>query len=125
MSSIYDFVKKQRNSYRSDTITIADGYEFAQYDTLRTIELYHNSRFTTGSTASLGHDKSFFNFCKFRANVAVRATDLDTKDVQIESERIGPKGFAASFILKPQEPQLDEAERLRQFLNGLGQTRAK
>jgi hypothetical protein len=38
MSSIYDFVKKQRDSYRSDTITIADGYEFSQYETLRTIE---------------------------------------------------------------------------------------
>ena len=39
MSSIFEFVKKQRDSYRSDTTTIAEGYEFSQYETLRTIEL--------------------------------------------------------------------------------------
>lgn len=32
-------------------------------------------------------------------NVAVRATDLYTKDVKIESERVTEKSYAASFIL--------------------------
>ena len=49
MSSIYEFVKSQRDSYRSDTIEITDGYEFSQYETLRTIELYHNSKFLSGN----------------------------------------------------------------------------
>jgi hypothetical protein len=39
MSSIYEFVKQQRDNYRSQTIEIAEGYEFSQYQTLRTIEL--------------------------------------------------------------------------------------
>jgi hypothetical protein len=40
MTSIYEFVKEQRDNYSSQTIQIADGYEFSQYETLRTIELY-------------------------------------------------------------------------------------
>jgi hypothetical protein len=28
-------------------VTVADGCEFLQYETLRTIELYHNSKFTS------------------------------------------------------------------------------
>jgi hypothetical protein len=86
MGSIYEFVKEQRDSYRSDTASITDGYDLSQYDTLRT-RLYHNSKFTTGNTDSLGREKPFYNVFKFRVNVATRATDLDTKDVQIQSER--------------------------------------
>ena len=48
MDTIYDFVKTQRTNYRTQTIEVAEGYEFSQYQTLRTIELYHNSKFTTG-----------------------------------------------------------------------------
>jgi hypothetical protein len=45
VSSIYEFVRQQRDDYRSQSITIAEGYAFSQYETLRTIELYYNSRF--------------------------------------------------------------------------------
>ena len=80
---------------------MAEGYDFSQYGTLRTIELYHNSRFLSGNKDSLGREKPFFNICKFRVNVATRATDLDTKDVQIESTRPVSNGYAASFVLNP------------------------
>jgi hypothetical protein len=53
MSTIYEFVKEPRDNYRSQTIEIADGYEFSQYQTLRTIELYHNSKFETGNKDSV------------------------------------------------------------------------
>jgi hypothetical protein len=43
MQTIYEFVRKQRDEYRSQTIEITEGYDFSQYETLRTIELYHNS----------------------------------------------------------------------------------
>jgi hypothetical protein len=56
VTTIYEFAKKQRDSYRSDTIQITEGYEFSQYETLRTIELYDNDRFTTGDKDSLDRD---------------------------------------------------------------------
>ena len=39
-SSIFEFVKEARDNYRSQTVQVADGYEFSQYETLRTIDLY-------------------------------------------------------------------------------------
>ena len=53
MQTIFNFVKEQRTRYRAYTIEIADGYEYSQYQTLRTIELYHNSKFLTGNLDSL------------------------------------------------------------------------
>jgi hypothetical protein len=73
VNSIYEYVKKQRDDYRNKPITITEGYEFSQYETLRTIELYHNSRFLSGNTDSLRREKPFYNICKFRVNVATRA----------------------------------------------------
>jgi len=39
--AIYEFVKHARDEYYSRTIEVVSGYEFSQYETLRTVELYH------------------------------------------------------------------------------------
>ena len=97
MSTIYHFVKERLTLYRSQVIEIVEGYDYSQYQTLRTIELYHNSKFTSGDKDSLGREKPFYNICKFRVNVATRATDMDTKDVKIASEE--PGAYVESFLL--------------------------
>jgi hypothetical protein len=97
VTSIYDFVKQQRDNYRSQTIEITDGYEFSQYQTIRTIELYHNSKFTSGNKDSLGREKPFYNITKFRVNVGTRATDLDAKNVQVFSDNPAAE-YGASFL---------------------------
>lgn len=56
------------------------GYDFSQWETLNRIELYYNSKFESGETDSEGQQKLFLNICKFRALVAAKQTDLDTKD---------------------------------------------
>lgn len=123
--SIYEFVRKQRDSYRSDTIQIADGYDFSQYETLRTIELYHNRRFLSGNKDALGREKPFYNICKFRVNVATRATDLDTKDVQIEAACVTKTSYAESFLLNLKNRNWMKQTRFGVFLNRMGSTRAK
>ena len=123
--TIYDFVKEQRDKYRSEEITVTDGYQFSQYETLRTIELYHNSRFLSGNKDSLGREKPFYNVCKFRVNVAVRATDLDTKDVSIQSDRTTKESYAESFLLNLKNRNWMRQAAFAPFLNRLGQTRAK
>lgn len=125
MQSIYDFVKQQRDNYRTQTIEITPGYEFNQYETLRTIELYHNSRFTTGNKDSLGREKPFYNICKFRVNVATRATDIDTKDVQIDSVRTTEKSATAAFILNLKNRNWMRESGFAPFLNNFGHTRCK
>jgi hypothetical protein len=55
---------------------------------------YDNDRFLSGSADSLDRERPFFNIVSFRKNVAIRAPDLDTKDVQIQSERITKTSYA-------------------------------
>lgn len=65
--------------------------------TLRTIELCHNSRLLTGNKDSLKREKPFFNVTKFRVNIAIRATDIDTNNVDIFNETGG--GYVQSWLL--------------------------
>jgi hypothetical protein len=123
MQSVYEFVKEQRQRYLSETIEIADGYEFSQYQTLRTIELYHNSKFTSGNKDSLGREKPFYNISKFRVNVATRATDINTKDVKIESE--DTDGYTTSFLLNLKNRNWMKQSNFPAFLNRFGFTRSK
>jgi hypothetical protein len=123
MNSIYEFVKQARDDYYSKVIEEVPGYEFSQYETLRTIELYHGSKFKIGSKDSVKREKPFYNICKFRVNVAVRATDLDTKDVLIEADDVG--AYAQSFILNLKNRKWMKASNFAVLLNAMGQARAK
>lgn len=123
MQTIYDFVKSQRDNYRSQTIEITDGYEFSQYQTLRTIELYHNSKFLTSNQDTLKREKPFYNITKFRVNVATRATDLDTKNVKVFSD--DPGEYVASFLLTLKNRNWMKQSAFAVFLNRLGHVRAK
>jgi hypothetical protein len=123
VNSIYEFVKHARDEYFSKSIEVVPGYEFHQYETLRTIELYHNSRFKTSNTDELKREKPFYNICKFRVNVAVRATDLDTKDVVIEADDVG--AYAQSFVLSLKNRKWMKETDFDALLNAMGETRAK
>ena len=123
METIFDFVKEQRTQYRAYTIEIADGYDYSQYQTLRTIELYHNSKFTTGNLDSLKREKPFYNITKFRVNVETRATDIDTKDIQVSSE--ASDGYVQSFILNLRNRNWMKLTNFAAFLNRFGFVRAK
>jgi hypothetical protein len=123
--SIYEFVRQARDDYYSQRIEVVPGYEFSQYETLRTIELYDNSQFLSGNKDSLGREKGFFNITKFRRNVATRATDLDTKDVHPESTRATQKGYIQSFVLSLKNRNWMKEANLATFLNRMGYTRPK
>ncbi|MDQ3817848.1 MAG: hypothetical protein M3362_09170, partial [Acidobacteriota bacterium] len=84
--NIFSFVRDQRQNYQTKKVKITNGYDYNQADTLNLIELYYNSQFATGNLDSNGREKPFYNINKFRVNVATRATDLDVKDIKIESE---------------------------------------
>ena len=93
--SIFGQVAKELQSFKQDKISIAGtennnearvlnrnqkGYLFSQYETLNLIDLYYNSKFETGPMDSEGQRKLFLNICAFRADVASKMIDLDTKD---------------------------------------------
>ena len=97
--SLIGQLQKELNSFFQDKIKIAgvktdnpsaesSGYDFSQWETLNTIELYYNSQFESGKLDSEGQRKVFLNICQFKADVASKQVDIDVKD----------------FTFVPQEP---------------------
>lgn len=75
------------------------GYDFSQWETLNTIELYYNSKFESGLLDSEGQRKVFLNICQFRADVASKQVDLDVKDFVFVPE-LGASEWPAFFLNK-------------------------
>jgi hypothetical protein len=70
----------------------------------------------------LKREKPFYNIWKFRVNVAVRASDLDTKDVRIEADDVG--AYTQSFILNLKNRKWMKASNFAALLNAMAK-RAK
>lgn len=86
---VYDFV----NNY----VNIVDGYSFNQYQTIKKIHLYYNSRFVSGELDSNGRKKIFFNVVKAPCKVASRFLNFDTKDIRLISNT--RESEMATFLL--------------------------
>ena len=123
MNSIYSFVREKRDNYNGDILTIVDGYEYNQANILRRVELYYNSLFETGNKDSLKRDKPFYNIVKSRVNLATRATDIDVKDIQVESEV--SEDYARSFLFRKEIQQWMKNTGLATLLNKIGKNRNK
>jgi len=121
--NIFQQVLEFQRDYETKDIKITDGYNFNQHKQLNTIELYYNSRFETGMTDSQGIEKAFYNINKSRVQVETRATDLDTKDIQIAVEDID-KSVQAMLFSKENKLWMKRS-KFGTFLNTLGHTGSK
>jgi len=123
-----DIIKELQNrinNWEKSTIQVTDGLEFNQYQTLRRIEFYTSSRYLTGlnNRDSRGRLKPFYNITNYRVNIATRATDIDTKDIQIIAD--SPKFFPISFILQKEVYNWMKDTNFAKTINEMGFTRAK
>lgn len=112
-----------KENYEGGTIDIVDGLEYSQYQTLRKVEFYTNSRYLNGNTDVHNRIKPFYNIINFRVNVAVRATDFDTKDFQVYSEN--PKHYIKSMMFGKEMKRWMKRTNFAETLNEFGQVRPK
>ena len=112
-----------KENYEGGTIDIVDGLPYSQYQTLRKVEFYTNSRYLNGNTDLRNRVKPFYNIINFRINVAVRATDFDTKDFDVYSEN--PKHYIKSMMFKKEMRNWMKRTNFAQVLNEFGQIRPK
>lgn len=122
-SSIYAFVRKARDDYKTKTVKLADGLDFNQYENIQQIERFYNSVYASGNLDVLGREKPFYNIVKSRVNLAVRATDLDVKDVQVESDL--SDGYERSFVLGKENRNWMREIGMSRLLNRMGYVRTK
>lgn len=122
---IFNEVKELIGDYQTRDIQIVDGLFFQQYNKLKMVEFYTNSQYLQGSKDGLLRERPFYNICNFRVTLAKTASDLDIKDVQIESD--DPKHYTQSMLLQTEayEWMKDKNVNFSYFLNDFGQKRAK
>ena len=120
---IFTELNLQNENYNNGYITLIDGLTFSQYNTLKKVEFYSNSKYLTGDKDELGRDKPFYNIVNYRVNVAVRATDLDVKDIKIISDN--PNFAEYAFLYNHEAYEWMKQSNFSLFLNQFGQTRAR
>lgn len=122
---IQTFLIEKIGDWDKSTIQITDGLTFSQYQTLRRIEYYSSSRYLTGQNNldARGRIKPFYNIGNYRVNIATRATDIDTKDIQVTSD--SPKSYPLSFIVQKEVYNWMKESEFAQTLNEMSHTRAK
>lgn len=122
---IIKFLQQKIGDWEKSTVQVTDGLEFNQYQTVRRIEFYTSSRYLTGfqNRDARGRIKPFYNITNYRVNIATRATDIDTKDIQITADE--PKFFPISFILQKEVYNWMKDTNFAKTLNEMGFTRAK
>ena len=112
-----------KENYEGGSIDIVDGLSFSQYDTLRQIEFYTNSRYLNGNTDDRNRIKPFYNIINFRINVATRATDFDTKDFDVYTDN--PQHYIKSMMFSKEMKAWMKRVNFAKTLNEFGVTRAK
>lgn len=116
-------VQRIKENYEKGTVDIIDGLPYSMYQTLRRIEFYTNSRYLNGNTDNRNRVKPFYNITNFRINVAVRATDIDTKDFSVFSDN--PKHYVKSMLFSKEMKNWMKRVNFAKTLNDFGHTRAK
>lgn len=112
-----------KDNYENGTIELVEGLEFSQKNTIKRIEYILNSKYESGDFDSRGKKKPFFNTSKFRLNIAIRATDFDTKDIQVVGEDTAENYVRAMILREELRDWMDEVN-FAKTLNDMGTTRA-
>lgn len=121
-----DITKKLQkiiNEFDKKTINIVDGLTFSHAETIKRIEYISNSKYLSGDNDETGKKKPFYNISNYRVNIATRATDIDTKDIQIIADE--PQFMPLSFILQKEVYNWMKDSNFAKTLNDMGYNRAK
>lgn len=100
--TIGEIVRKIEDDYIYGTVQSSKYVEYSQYNTIEKIYAYLNSTHISGKKDSQGRDKPFFNIVVAAANIWMRATDIDRKDIRIRAARMQSwiDAFLATVILQ-------------------------
>lgn len=122
---IFGELETLKSSFETDQIQIIDGLYFKQWDIIRMCEFYSNSKYLTGNVDTMGRDKPFYNIVNYRVALAKTGTDLEIKDIQIQSDN--PKHYTMSMFLnrESQKWMKDKEVQFEKILNEMGVTRPK
>lgn len=120
---IIKYTQDKIDLWERGTIQVVPGLDYNPYETLRRIAFYSDSKYVLGQKDDRGRTKPFYNIVNYRVNIATRATDIDTKDINIIAD--APQFAPLSFILQKEVYNWMKEVDFAKTLNEMGFTRAK
>lgn len=87
MQNIFDYIRSQRTEYETTHIPLTEGDEYSQYEVLKQINYYWRNKYLEDAHDDIIGDYPFDNISKYRVLLEARATDFDTKHIEIEPEK--------------------------------------
>lgn len=120
---ITKLVKQKKELWENGNIQIIEGLPYNAKETFKKVVFYTESKYISGQKDRRGKLKPFYNIVNFRVNVATRATDIDTKDIQIVADE--PQFMGMSFLLQKEVYNWMKDINFAKTLNEMGSTRAK
>lgn len=94
--NIFNQIKREEKDFNKD-VTIVDGFDFNQLDTVETVTLYYNSRFRDGQFYT---DNEYRNQRKFFHNISRAPCDSATKNLDIDTKDVYPTATKESDYVK-------------------------
>lgn len=76
-------INKEIQDFKTKVIQVVPGLTFNQYEMIRQIFFYYNSKFMTGDVDDDGDRKYFLNITKNPCKVFSKAIDFDTKNIRL------------------------------------------
>lgn len=116
--NIFSQIRQENSDFFDQYISIVPGYSFNQYQTLKRINLYLNSKFE-GSSLYLNRQKLFFNVVVPACEVATKMLDVDTKDIRLIPQ--DAKSYFSSYLLEKELKQWLKTSKLANVLNKIAE----
>ena len=118
---IFDISKSLSEKFDS-TVELAEGLKYSLKDTNRQIEFITNSKYLSGDLDEFGREKPYYNIANFRLNVGIRATDFDTKDIQVVSDT---RDYVRSMLISKEIDRWMKQVNFAKTLNRMVEKRPK
>lgn len=120
--NIFSQIRTEKRDFLDNSIVIVPGYSFNQYQTIKRINLYLNSKFED-STTYLNRDKLFFNVTTPACEVATKMLNVDTKDIRLLP--MNPKTSFATYLLEKELKQWLKTSKMANILNQIAEATPK
>jgi hypothetical protein len=112
--NIFSQIRKEKTDFFDNHITVVPGYSFNQYETIKRINLYLNSKFEEGGTY-LNRELLFFNIVSPACEVATKMLNVDTKQIRLLPQ--DAKSHFSSYLLEKELKQWLKTSKLANVLN--------
>lgn len=115
--NIFAMIRQEVRDFTDNYISIVEGYTFNQYQTIKKIHLYYNSKFVSGDIDSSGNKKIFFNVVKPPCKVASRFLNFDTKDIRLVANNANSE--IPAFLLEKELKLWMKTNKIANIMNAI------